>query len=137
MSFKDLYLDDASSSKVSSEVLETYKLLLDKYYANTSANHKLGLSVKKLEEKSRQQILDLFKLKNYKIIFTASASEANNMAIKAFALENAHKGRHIIISEIEHASVYNACKFLEKYFDVKITYLRVKKNGIILKIIKI
>lgn len=130
MSFNDfLYLDSVSSTKVDSEVLETYKYLVSKYYANSGANHKLGFEIKQLEDKSKQQILDLFSLKNYRLIFTSGATEANNMAIKSIAMQYQHLGKHLITSEVEHPSVYNSFKFLESYLGFEVTYLKVDKKG--------
>lgn len=126
-----LYLDNVSSTKTNTEVLDTYKKLVDKYYANSSAIHSLGVKVKNLEEKSKQQILDLLNINNYRLIFTSGATEANNIAIKSVALKYAYRGKHLITSEIEHPSVYNSFKFLEDYLGFEVTYLKVDKSGMI------
>ena len=59
------------------------------------------------------------------IIFTSSGAEANNLAIKGVALANLKKGRHLVVSAMEHHSVLNAARFLEKFFDFEVTFLPV------------
>lgn len=130
MSFSgQLYLDSVSSTKLDPEVLKAYKKVLDKYYANSSALHKLGVEVNNLEEKSKAQVLDLLDLKHFRLIFTSGATEANNIAIKSIALKNQHLGKHLITSEIEHPSVYNSFKFLEDYLGFEVSYLSVNEAG--------
>ena len=130
MSFKgSIYLDSVSSTETSAEIMDTYKLILDKYYANSSSIHKLGVQVSQLEQKSANQILELFDVKNYRLIFTSGATEANNIAIKSYAIKNQHLGRHLITSQIEHPSVYESFKFLQDYMGFEVTYLSVNKTG--------
>ena len=128
---KILYLDNVSSTKIDPEILKTYTYVCEKYFANSSANHKLGREVLRLEEQAKNQILDLLGVKNYNLIFTSGATEANNMAIKSIALANQSRGKHLITSEIEHPSVYESFEFLKKYFNFEVTYLKVDKSGLI------
>lgn len=130
MSFKEtIYLDSVSSSKTSPIIMETYKEILNDYYANSSSIHKLGVQVSQLETKSQNQILKLLNIKNYRLIFTSGATEANNIAIKSYAIKNAHLGRHLITSKIEHPSVYESFKFLSDYLNFEVTYLNVDNTG--------
>lgn len=124
-----LYLDNASTTKINPEILKTYTYLLNNYFANSSALYPIALEVRRLEDKARSEILGLFKLKNYRLIFTSGASEANNLAIKALAIKYQDQGKHLITTKIEHPSVYNSFKFLEEYLDFKVTYLDVDING--------
>lgn len=124
-------MDNVSSTKVDCEVLKIYTHICEKYFANSSANHKLGREVLRLEEQAKNQILDLLGVKNYNLIFTSGATEANNMAIKSIALANQSRGKHLITSEIEHPSVYESFEFLKKYFNFEVTYLKVDKSGLI------
>ena len=125
-----IYLDNAATSKVYPEVLESYNQISLKYFANPSSIHKLGQESNRLLEKSREQILSLFNLKNHEVIFTSGATEANNLAIKGYALANKSRGNHLITTAIEHPSVLNAFKALEKY-GYELTILPVNKNGVI------
>ena len=125
-----IYLDNAATSKVYPEVLESYNQITLKYFANPSSIHKLGQESNRLLEKSREQILSLFNLTHHEVIFTSGATEANNLAIKGYALANKSRGNHLITTAVEHPSVLNAFKALEKY-GYEVTILPVNKNGVI------
>lgn len=125
-----IYLDNASTSKVNPEVLESYNQITLKYFANASSIHRLGQESNRLLEKSREQILKLFNLSHHEVIFTSGATEANNLAIKGYALANKGRGNHIITSATEHPSVLNTVKQLENY-GFEITILPVNKEGVI------
>ena len=124
-----IYLDNAATSKVYPEVLESYNQITLKYFANPSSIHKLGQESNRLLEKSREQILSLFNLTHHEVIFTSGATEANNLAIKGYALANKSRGNHLITTAVEHPSVLNTFKALEKY-GYEVTILPVNKNGV-------
>ena len=125
-----IYLDNAATSKVNPEVLESFNQITLKYFANPSSIHSLGQEAHRLLEKSREQILSLFNLKHHDVIFTSGATEANNLAIKGYAFANKGRGNHIITTAIEHPSVLNTVKTLEKY-GFEITVLPVNEKGVI------
>ena len=125
-----IYLDNASTSKVNPEVLESFNQITLKYFANPSSIHRLGQESHRLLEKSREQILDLLKLKHHDVIFTSGATEANNLAIKGYAFANRSRGNHLITVATEHPSVLNAFRALEKY-GYEITILPVNKKGVL------
>ena len=125
-----IYLDNAATSKVYPEVLDSYNQITLKYFANPSSIHKLGQESNRLLEKSREQILSLFNLTHHEVIFTSGATEANNLAIKGYALANRSRGNHLITTAVEHPSVLNTFKALEKY-GYEVTILPVNKNGVI------
>ena len=102
-----IYLDNASTSKVNSEVLDSFNQISLKYFANASSIHRLGQESNRLLEKSREQILSLLNLNHHEVIFTSGATEANNLAIKGYALANRNRGNHLITSATEHPSVLN------------------------------
>ena len=117
-----VYLDAVATTAIEKEVLNTYKELLDNYYANSDALYDDGIAVFDMQEKARKNISELLNINKDEIIFTSGASEANNMAIKGYCL-NKKKG-HIITSIYEHSSVYNAIKQLEDNYNFEITYLK-------------
>ena len=125
-----IYLDNAATSKVYPEVLDSYNQITLKYFANPSSIHKLGQESNRLLEKSREQILSLLSLTHHEVIFTSGATEANNLAIKGYALANKSRGNHLITTAVEHPSVLNTFKALEKY-GYEVTILPVNKNGVI------
>ena len=127
---KIIYLDNASTSKVNPEVLESFNQITLKYFANPSSIHRLGQESHRLLEKSREQILSLLNLTHHEVIFTSGATEANNLALKGYALANRSRGNHIITSATEHPSVLNTLKQLEKN-GFEITVLPVNEKGVV------
>ena len=125
---KIIYLDNAATSKVDQEVLDSYNQITTKYFANPSSIHHLGQEANRLLEKSREQILKLLGLSHHEVIFTSGATEANNLAIKGYAYANRGRGNHIITTATEHPSVLNAMKALEED-GFKLTILPVNDKG--------
>ena len=125
-----IYLDNASTSKVNPEVLESFNQITNKYFANPSSIHLLGQESHRLLEKSREQILSLLNLKHHEVIFTSGATEANNLAIKGYVLANNGRGNHIITTEVEHPSVLATIKSLVNH-GYQITVLPVNEKGVI------
>ena len=125
-----IYLDNASTSKVNKEVLESFNQISLNHFANASSIHQLGQESNRLLDKSREQILNLFNLKHHDVVFASGATEANNLAIKGYAFANRSRGNHLITVVSEHPSVLNAYKQLEKY-GFEITILPINKNGVL------
>lgn len=124
------YLDNASSTKVDSEVLEEMLPYFTEYFGNASSNHIFGKKAKDAIEKARSQVSNIINCNNNEIIFTSGATESINLAIKGFTESNIDKGNHIITVKTEHKAVLATCEYLEtKGFEV--TYLDVDENGII------
>ena len=127
---KNIYFDNAATTKLDDAVLGKMLPYLKDYYGNASSIYKLGRESKKAVEESREQIAKILNCKPNEIYFTAGGSESNNTAIKGIARANRNKGNHIITSKIEHPSVLETCKCLEKD-GFEVSYISVDKNGII------
>ena len=125
---KIIYLDNAATSKVDQEVLDSYNQITTKYFANPSSIHHLGQEANRLLEKSREQVLKLLSLSHHEVIFTSGATEANNLAIKGYAYANRGRGNHLITTATEHPSVLNAMKQLQEEGFV-LTILPVNEKG--------
>lgn len=128
---KIIYLDNASTTKVNPEVLNTYNKCKELYFGNASSIHLLGQEASRLLEKARNQILNTLGLSDHELIFTSGATEGNNLAIKGYCLKFQNRGKHIIVSNAEHASVLEVVKQLETYFGFEVTYLPVNSKGVI------
>ena len=129
---KIIYLDNAATTIVNNEVLEAYNKAKKQYFANPSSIHIPGQEAERLLEKARQQILAILKCeKDHELIFTSGATEANNLALKGYALKHINRGKHIITSNVEHPSVLETVKQLEETFGFEVTYLPVNKEGIV------
>ncbi len=110
-----IYLDYASATPIDSRVLEFSRRYLEDTIGNPSSLHSLGLQAKKAMEESREKIADFINAENEStIIFTGSATESNNLAIQGCALRNKDKGKQVAASAIEHISVLNPMKYLQK-----------------------
>ena len=124
-----VYLDYAATTPLNEEVASGYKALLDQYFYNADSIYDKGIEVNQLQEKSRELIGQMLKVKTNEIIFTSCGSEANATAIKGVAFSYANRGKHIITTAVEHSSVYETCLQLEKVFGFEVTYLPVLRNG--------
>lgn len=107
-----VYFDNAATTKVSEEVIADIVEALKNDWANPSSISEQGMDVKRKIEHARKQIADYINAEPEEIIFTASGSEANNLAIKGFLDVNSGY-RTIVTTEIEHPSVYNTCMNLK------------------------
>ncbi len=124
------YLDNAATTPMSNEV---YREMIEVYgsiYGNPSSLYKVGRDADVAVEKAREKVAKAIGANADEIYFTSGGSEANNLAIKGIAKANRNKGNHIITSAIEHASVLESCKALEKE-GFKVTYIPVDEQGVI------
>ncbi|EDS75128.1 cysteine desulfurase [Thomasclavelia spiroformis DSM 1552] len=124
-----IYLDYVATTPLRPEVLTTYNNLLEKYFFNAYSIYDKGIEVNRLMEHSRKLISEMLKVKEDELIFTSCGSESNNLAIKGVAFQYQNRGKHIITTAIEHSSVYETCKELEKTFGFEVTYLKVDQKG--------
>ena len=111
-----IYLDNSATTRISDEALKKYNEVSTGFFGNPSSLHKMGFDAEKLLSDARGEILRSLNARGHKVIFTASGSEANNLAItgRAFAKERYRRGKKIITTEGEHASVTEPLKYLEK-----------------------
>ena len=129
---KKIYLDYAATTPVDPRVVKAMLPYFSEKFGNTMSLHSFGQEAKEALEESRGVIADLMGAKPQEIIFTGSASESNNLALKGVALAkaSANKGGHIIISPIEHACVMESARWLESQ-GFEITRLKVDKYGLV------
>ena len=125
-----IYLDNAATTKVFKEVSEIIHRYNEELFFNPSGIYSQSKRIKKEIEDSRARLSKLINCEPEEIFFTSSGTEANNWAIKGTVYRNKNKGNHIIISSIEHHSVENICKYLEKN-GYNISKLKVDKEGFI------
>lgn len=125
---KNIYLDNASTTKIIPEVKRVMKPFFCDVFANDSSAHKMGRDANKYVEQSRCILANSINSKTNEIYFTSCGSESNSWAIIGLCNANKDKGNHIITTQIEHDSVINSCKYLESQ-GYKVTYLKVDKYG--------
>ena len=110
----NIYLDYQSAKPVDPRVFEVMAPYFHDQFGNPSSLHRTGDQATRILNQCRQTIADFIHAKADEIIFTSGATEANNQALIGFATRNRNKGNHIIISEIEHISIHNVSKYLER-----------------------
>lgn len=123
-----IYLDNSATTKPYPEVMDTYRIVSEQYFANPSSLHSLGGHSEQLLAQSRQQAANLLGTDPSEIIFTSGGTEGNNLAIKGAAFAYRNRGKHLITTAIEHASATNAFRQLEE-FGFEVTYLPVDAEG--------
>jgi cysteine desulfurase len=127
---KEIYLDNGATTKVDELVLKEMLLYFSEIYGNSASLHLKGIEAKDALEKARKIIAKSINAEQEEIIFTSGGTESNNFALKAIAFENKEKGNHIITTKVEHKSILETCKWLEKQ-GFEITYLDVDKEGFV------
>jgi cysteine desulfurase len=122
------FLDNASATPVRKQVLEALLPYFRENFANPSTVYNMGSIIKREIEEQRANVANLIGARANEIIFTSSGAEANNLAIKGVAFAGQKKGNHLIVSSIEHHSVLNSARFLER-MDYEVSFLPVDESG--------
>ncbi|NYE07683.1 cysteine desulfurase [Bacillus niacini] len=123
-----IYFDNSATTRPYNEVLDSFVKVSSEFFGNPSSLHGLGLQAEKLLTQARTQVANLLSVKPTEIYFTSGGTESNNLAIKGTAMMHKNKGKHLILSSVEHPSVRGAMEQLQKLgFDI--TYLPVDQYG--------
>ncbi|MCX6281921.1 MAG: cysteine desulfurase family protein [Bacteroidetes bacterium] len=125
-----IYLDNAATTPIDPEVSRAMQMAAKEYYGNASSLHSVGTIAHEILDQERARLASLIGASPDEIIFTGSGTEANNLALKGVAFANAHRGRHIIVSAIEHDCVLKAARWLESQ-GFSVTYLPVDQHGLV------
>jgi len=126
-----VYFDYASASPVDPRVLEVMSDYHSVSFGNPSSAHGLGNEAKEALTEAREKVAKLIDAGTpEEIIFTSGATEANNLAILGYVYRNKKKGKKILISSIEHISIVNPCKHLQKE-GFELAYIPVDNEGIV------
>ena len=124
-------MDHGAGMPLDSRVFEAMKPYFLEDYGNPSSSHSFGNSARNAIAASREKVVQLVAAeKPLEVIFTSGGTESNNLAIKGVAYRNREKGNHIITTAIEHISVINICKFLQKQ-GFEVSYVPVDKQGVV------
>jgi cysteine desulfurase len=126
---KPIYLDYNASTPLEPRVAEAMRAALEDGFGNPSSAHWAGAPAKALLERSRAQVAALLGCRPEEIVFTSGGSESNNYAIKGFFFARRGKPAHVITSAVEHPSVLEPCRFLER-LGARVTRLPVDGTGL-------
>jgi cysteine desulfurase len=127
---RKVYLDHAATTPVHPKVLEAMLPYFSGKFGNPSNLHDIGREAKNAVEEARAKTALLIGAKSEEVFFTSSGAESNNFALKGLAQANSQKGKHIILSQIEHFSLLHPAKTLEKS-GFTVTYLPTDKTGLV------
>ena len=126
----EAYLDNAATTFVFPQVKDLMGKVMEEDFGNPSSLHKKGVEAEQYIKEAKETIAKFLKVEPKEIVFTSGGTESNNMALIGSAYANQRRGKHIITTRIEHASVYEPLMHLEKE-GFQITYLPVDEHGIV------
>lgn len=128
---RSVYLDHSATTAVHPKVVEAMLPYFTEKYGNPSSIYALGREARQAIDNARENIAAALGAKPDEIIFTSGGTESDNLAIKGVAFASRSRGNHIITSQIEHHAVLNTCRYLEKQFGFRVTYLPVDQHGLL------
>lgn len=123
-----IYFDHCASTPPYDEVVQTMMEVMKAHYANPSSLHQGGTDADKLIERARAVLAGQLRTNGGSWLFTSGGTESNNLAIKGAAKQYRNRGNHVITTQIEHPSVYEAARQLEAE-GFRVTYLPVSESG--------
>ena len=127
---KKCYFDHVATNPLHPDVLESMMPYFTEEFGNPLSVYEYGMKAKNAIEAAREKVAALVNAKPAEIIYTSSGAEANNFALRGIALARQNEGKHILVSRMEHHSILNAARFLEKS-GFTVTYLPVDKSGFV------
>ncbi len=130
MTSDSIYADFAAATPTDPRVIAAMKPYFTEKFGNPSSVHSFGQATSQAIESVKKTIAQCIGCEPNELVFTSGGTESNNLAILGVARANKQKGQHIIVSAIEHPSILNACKSLEKD-GFEVTYLPVGRDGLV------
>ncbi|MBF0327551.1 MAG: cysteine desulfurase [Nitrospirae bacterium] len=124
------YFDHVATNPLDPVVLDAMMPYFKESFGNPLSIYDIGSQAREAIEGAREDVAKLVNARTSAIVFTASGAEANNFALRGIALAKQNQGKHIIVSKVEHHSILNSARFLEKSGFV-VTYLPVDKHGMV------
>ena len=125
-----IYLDYSATTPVLPEVLDSYNKVTNEYFGNSNSLHSLGIKSHELLDSAIKQVSNLLNIDKDEFTFTSGATESNNIALIGTCLANKYRGNHIIVSKLEHPSIYEICNHLES-IGFKVSYVNNTSEGVI------
>ena len=126
----EAYFDNSATTRCYPEVRELAGRLMTEDFGNPSAMHRKGVEAERFVTEAARTIAGILKAKPEEILFTSGGTESDNLALIGTALASMRRGKHIIISEVEHAAVREPAEFLRKQ-GFEISLLPVDHAGVV------
>ncbi|MCX8026814.1 MAG: cysteine desulfurase [Thermodesulfovibrionales bacterium] len=124
------YLDHVATNPLDPQVFDAMLPYFKEEFGNPLSIYDLGIKARTAIENAREQVGKLINSKPSNIIFTSSGAEANNLALRGLAMAKQSTGKHVLVSKVEHHSILNSARVLEKS-GFAVTYLPVDKYGVV------
>ena len=124
---KNIYFDNAATTKIDSNVLESMNSVLCETYGNPSSTHSFGRESRSIIENVRKSISKELNISPSELFFTSGGTESDNTVLISAVRDLDVK--RIITTKIEHHAVLNVVKFLNKKYNVEVEYLVLNKNA--------
>ena len=127
---QEIYLDNSATTRPDPLVVKAMQEALSEVYGNPSSLHEKGIAAERLITAARRELAALIKADEKEIVFTSGGTEANNLAIIGAARRNQNRGRHLVTSTIEHPSVLNSFRYLDKA-GFRVSHIPVDSSGLL------
>jgi cysteine desulfurase len=124
-----IYLDYNATTPLDPAVLAAMRPYLETHFGNPSSGHVYGATARAGVETARAQVAALLGCAPDEVVFTGGGSESDNLALLGVALAHRDRGDHIVTTQIEHPAVLETCRYLERRFGFRVTYLPVDGQG--------
>jgi cysteine desulfurase len=126
-----IYLDHNATTPIAPEVLEAMRPYLERHFGNPSSAHAHGATAATAVARARAEVAALLGGDPDGVVFTASGSEADNLAIKGIALARLGERDHIVTSAVEHPAVLATCSYLQRRLGFRLTIVPVDSHGLV------
>src|SRR6218665_1286296 len=123
-----IFLDHAATTPVRREAIDAMLPYLTEGFGNPSSRHSLGGEASRALAAAREDIAAIIGCRPGDVVFTGGGTEADNLAVKGIALANP-RGRHVVVSQIEHEAVLEPADYLERLHGFDVSYLGADENG--------
>jgi cysteine desulfurase len=124
-----IYLDYNATTPVDPRVADAIEPYLSVHFGNPSSGHRYAEAPRQALAQARRQLAGLIGAGPEDVVFTGGGSESDNLAVRGVALAGRDRGEHVVTQQTEHPAVLNACRSLERFHGMKVSYLPVDRHG--------
>ena len=125
-----IYLDHAATTPLDKAVLEKMTPYLTEIYGNPSSQHSFGQRAANAVQAARDSMAGVLGVPPSSLYFTSGGTESGNTALKGVCAANRERGRHIVLSAIEHPALISSAEDMKK-FGYEVTYVKPDENGVV------